>query len=71
MMVKQQLAEYARLIEAALDKFLPDSSMPQKRVVDAARYSLLGGGKRLRPALLLELYRLCGGRADVMVPDRQ
>lgn len=68
MIVKQQLAEYARLIEAALDKFLPDSSMPQKRVVDAARYSLLGGGKRLRPALLLEFYRLCGGRADEALP---
>ena len=32
------------------------------------RYSLLGGGKRLRPALLLEFYRLCGGRADEALP---
>ena len=59
-MVRQRLEEYARLIEPALDRFLPEINAPQKRVADAARYSLLGGGKRLRPALFLEFYRLCG-----------
>ncbi len=32
---------------------------------DAVRYALRGEGKRLRPLLLVEAYRACGGRADV------
>lgn len=67
-MVKRQLEEYARLTEKALDTFLPQGSLPQARVIDAARYSLLGGGKRLRPALLLEFYRLCGGKTEDALP---
>lgn len=67
-MVKKQLEEYACLTEKALDTFLPQGSLPQERVIDAARYSLLGGGKRLRPALLLEFYRLCGGRVEDALP---
>ena len=67
-MVRQRLEEYARLIEPALDRFLPEINAPQKRVADAARYSLLGGGKRLRPALFLEFYRLCGGNVNEALP---
>ena len=34
---------------------------PQKRLFDAARYSLLAGGKRLRPVLVYDFCRMCGG----------
>jgi geranylgeranyl diphosphate synthase type II len=33
----------------------------QKRLYDAMRYSLLAGGKRIRPVLTLEFCRVCGG----------
>jgi len=42
-----------REMDQALDKAVPLLSGPESRVVEAARYSLLGEGKRLRPALLL------------------
>ena len=59
--VEQTLQGYGELIEANLERFFPQECLPQAEVVKACRYSLLGGGKRLRPALLLEFYRLCGG----------
>ncbi len=67
-MVTERLSQYAGMTERALDELLPESAVPQKRVLEAARYSLLGGGKRLRPALLLEFYRLCGGRTEEVLP---
>lgn len=68
MTVIERLEEYAALTERALDEWLPESDLPQRRVFDAARYSLLSGGKRLRPALLLEFYRLCGGKVEEALP---
>ena len=59
--VEQTLQGYAELIERNLEVFMPQECLPQARIAEACRYSLLGGGKRLRPALLLEFYRLCGG----------
>ena len=41
------------LIENALDTLVPESTMPYKALFSAARYSLLGGGKRIRPLLLI------------------
>jgi len=55
------LRGYGELIETNLERFFPQECLPQAEVVKACRYSLLDGGKRLRPALLLEFYRLCGG----------
>ena len=59
--VEEILQGYGDLIEENLERFFPQECLPQAQVVKACRYSLLGGGKRLRPALLLEFYRLCGG----------
>ena len=44
--------EFLRLkFEVAIERALPVSHEPEARVVEAARYSLLAGGKRLRPVL--------------------
>ena len=51
--------EYRPLIEKRLDGLLPKSGYSD--CADAMRYSLLSGGKRIRPILLLEFYKLCGG----------
>lgn len=47
------IKETARLVEAALDKFLPQGEGPLGRVADAMRHGALDGGKRLRPFLLI------------------
>ena len=53
--------EYRRMVEARLEQFfvLPESD-PMHGYAEAARYSLLAGGKRIRAILVLEFCRLCG-----------
>ena len=53
-MLKERLDYYADLTEAAFDKYLPDTQCLQSNVIKAARHSLFAGGKRLRPALVME-----------------
>lgn len=59
---KEQNAEYLTFIEEYLDKeCFCDSTQPQKVLFDAMRYSLLAGGKRLRPIFVFDFCRMCGG----------
>lgn len=54
--------EYRNFIEAFLsDHFSQFESEPQKALYDSMKYSLLAGGKRLRPVFVFEFCRLCGG----------
>ena len=54
-------------IEAFLGKYLENS--PQyARLQEAMRYSLLAGGKRIRPVLVLEACRICGGEVEKALP---
>ena len=56
---KQQYAAYQQAIEQYLEGlFSPDK--PYGRLQEAMRYSILGGGKRIRPVLTLEFARLGG-----------
>lgn len=59
--VEAWLAEKARDIEAELDRLLPPEDGPAARLAAAMRYAALGGGKRLRPALVLACCRAAGG----------
>ena len=58
---------YAALIEAYLSGCFTQDA-PQKVLFEAMRYSLLAGGKRLRPALTLALCEICGGEAEAALP---
>ena len=58
------LKEYRTHIDLRLDMLISESGQKYDEVVRAARYSLLCGGKRIRPVLLLEFYKLCGGDDD-------
>lgn len=61
--------EYKALIESALDKVLDSaSSVPQAGLAEAMRYSLLAGGKRIRPMLVLEFCRAAGGDIKSALP---
>ncbi|MBQ6819068.1 MAG: polyprenyl synthetase family protein [Clostridia bacterium] len=71
MNVKERLQQYADLTEQALEQALPAANTPYEaynRLVEAMRYSVLGGGKRIRAALCLEFCRLCGGDPKDALP---
>lgn len=65
---KEALTEKTREAEAVIRKFLPEETGYQKRVIEAMNYSILAGGKRLRPVFMLESYRLFGGKQEVVEP---
>lgn len=48
------------LINRQIIKLLPDAHMGQEAVVNAMKYSLSNGGKRIRPVLVLEFAKACG-----------
>ncbi len=58
---------YAARIEAYLAECFIENS-PQRILFEAMRYSLLAGGKRLRPMLTLALCEICGGEAEAALP---
>lgn len=60
--------EDIKLIEEALESFLPSGDCLEKNVVDAMRYSLMAGGKRVRPRLVLEFARLIGEKDEEVLP---
>ena len=53
--IQQALAEHARTIEDCLDTLLPEHEGMESRLIDAMRYATLGGGKRLRGFLVMEV----------------
>lgn len=55
-------------IEAIIKSFLPEEKGYQKTVVEAMNYSILAGGKRIRPMLMQETYRMLGGEGRLIEP---
>jgi geranylgeranyl diphosphate synthase type II len=66
--LKSYLAEKKALVDQALEDHLPDGKGPGARVVAAMRYSLMAGGKRLRPILCLAAAETVGGNAPEVLP---
>ena len=60
--------EKKEYIENVLRAYLPEKEGYQKIIMEAMEYSLMAGGKRLRPVLMLEMYRLFGGKSRVIEP---
>lgn len=60
--------EKIKEIEEILKSYLPEQTGYQKIIMDAMEYSLMAGGKRLRPMLMQETYRLFGGTEKVIEP---
>ena len=60
---KDIMAGYIAAIEKNIRKYTEDRSgnAAQNRLTEAMRYSLEAGGKRVRPVLVTEFCRLCGG----------
>ena len=67
-MYNQILADKVVEIEKVLTKYLPKQEGYQKLIMEAIEYSLMAGGKRLRPMLINETYHLFGGQDEVVEP---
>ena len=68
--MKQTFERYLTMVEQALDEAVPapkEESL-DRTVWEAMRYSLLVGGKRIRPVLTLAFAELCGGSAQQALP---
>ena len=65
---KVQREQKVKEIEDSLQNYLPKQNGYQKIIMEAMGYSLLAGGKRLRPMLMKETYTLFGGRSKAIEP---
>lgn len=61
-------SNYLSAVEEALNRYVPEPSLMQSELFGAMRYSLLAGGKRIRPILVLEFCGLCGGDQEAALP---
>lgn len=65
---QQRLREDAALVNHKLTEYIPAGPCLQQPLLDAMQYSLMGGGKRIRPVLTLEFCRACGGDPLAALP---
>ena len=66
--MKTEIAARTQAAEQIIKQYLPIEEGYQKTVIEAMNYSVLAGGKRLRPILMMETYRMFGGRSKVIEP---
>ena len=66
---EERYADYRKKIENYLAGiYAPYGQEPQKLIFEAANYSLLAGGKRLRPIFVMDFCRMCGGEPENALP---
>ncbi len=66
---EEQLGKYQSKIEEYLrNNCSVHPQQPQQTLFDSMRYSLLAGGKRLRPVLVFDFCRMCGGNWEKAMP---
>ena len=68
MNLKKYLRARQKVIDRALDRYLPKTSTKPVTLHKAMRYSLFAGGKRLRPILCLAAAEACRGNVDTALP---
>lgn len=66
--LEKYIAKKGDIVNRALDRFLPKTSVKPGVIHDAMRYSVNAGGKRLRPILVIAGAELCGGEAEQVMP---
>lgn len=62
--LKQNVAR----VKTVIRKYLPREEGHQKTLLEAMNYSMLSGGKRLRPLLMMKTYELFGGTSEIIEP---
>ncbi len=64
----EQMRTEVSEIRGMIQSFLPKEEGFQKTVLEAVNYSMNAGGKKLRPMLMLETYRMFGGSSKLIAP---
>lgn len=64
----EELIKKTRNIEEILNRYLPKEEGYQKTVIEAMNYSIMAGGKRLRPLLMEETYSMFDGEGSLIEP---
>ncbi len=65
--LQERLTARVEVVEQLLTEYLPEHAPHATTLMESMRYSALGGGKRLRPILMLETYRMFGGREEQLI----
>ena len=68
MSFKEELNLKVQETEKIIYKYLPEEAGKQKTVIEAMNYSVKAGGKRLRPMIMAETYKMFGGDSSVIEP---
>lgn len=66
--IESYLSTRKSMVESKLIELLPNSAEPMSRLEEAMRYSILAGGKRLRPILCIAASEAVGGTIEVVLP---
>ncbi|MBR2176469.1 MAG: polyprenyl synthetase family protein [Clostridia bacterium] len=63
------MSGFTEKVEKELLSYLPESDNENiKKLIESMQYSLMAGGKRVRPMLVLEFAKLCGGSEEAAMP---
>ena len=68
MTYKEELKNRTAYAEQIIRNYLPKEEGFSVKMAEAVNYSMLSGGKRLRPVFMYEVYKLFGGRGNVVEP---
>ena len=68
MTFRDELTKRTEEVQKTVYQYLPEENGYQKTLLEAMNYSMMAGGKRLRPILMQETYRLFGGNSQVVEP---
>lgn len=68
MTFRDELTKRTEEVQKTVYQYLPEENGYQKTLLEAMNYSMMAGGKRLRPLLMQEIYRLFGGNSQVVEP---
>jgi geranylgeranyl diphosphate synthase type II len=71
MNITNYLKEKKKAVDDYLESAIPPDSVPLRNLHRAMRYSLLAGGKRIRPILAIAAYEAVGGRSSARLRGRQ
>lgn len=63
-----ELKEKKEMAESVIERYLPEKTGFCRELAQAVNYSMRAGGKRLRPILMMETYRMFGGESQIIAP---
>ncbi|MBU1913533.1 MAG: polyprenyl synthetase family protein [Candidatus Omnitrophica bacterium] len=66
--IQKYIIAKKKIIDKALDKYLPPSSLKPQVIHRAMRYSVFPRGKRIRPVFTIAAFEACGGKGDLAIP---